>query len=114
MDWWYELWTAFTSALCTVGSDFSENWIAYSTILIIYTLIIWFIIKHYYKHASESIEYDRKILDKQQAEYEKLKKEYKKYKAEIDSPEYQTYLIARNISKTNLSDVDMFSKKKKK
>lgn len=111
---WYELWKAFTTALSTIKNDISENWFAYSTILIIYTIVIWLIIKQYYKHAREGIEYDRKLLDARKSEYDDLKAKYEKYKAEIDSPEYQAYLMAQNISKTDLSDVDMFSKKKKK
>ena len=110
----YEWWEKVLSAIETVGADIVKNWGTFLTIFVLYTIAVVAIVWQYYKHARESIEYDKERIEKQQDEYKALKEEHAKYKAEIDSPEYQAYLMARNISKTNLSDVDMFSKKKKK
>jgi len=104
----------FLSSIQTVGTEVIKNWETFLTILVLYTIAVIAVVRQYYKHARESLDYDKALIEKKQDEYRIIKQEYAKYKAEIDSPEYQAYLIARNISKTNLTDADMFSKKKKK
>lgn len=100
--------------ISVVGSDIIKNWKSYLTILIIYTIIEFLIIRQYYKHQRENIKSDRELLDREKRDYDTIKKEHAEYKAEIESKEYQAYLIAIQKSKQDLSDKEMFQDKKKK
>ena len=53
------------------------------------------------------------MLNRERRDYDTLKKEHAEYKAEIESKEYQAYLIAIQKSTQDLSDKEMFQGKKK-
>lgn len=107
MDWLETLLTAIE----TVGADILENWAAFLTIFVLHTIAVAMIVRQYYKHERENINYDKERLEKQKSEYDTLRKEHDRYKAEIEAPAYQAYLMARNASDTNLSDAEMFLRK---
>lgn len=110
----YELFDKFVNAISTVWSDIIKNWGSFLTIFIIHTIIVFLITRQYYKHQRENVKSDKELLERKKEEYEKLKKEHAEYKAEIDSMEYQAYLISINKSKKDMSDKNMFQNKKKK
>ena len=104
----------FITEISVVWGDIAKNWESFLTILIIYTIIEFLIIRQYYKHQSENIKSDRELLNSERRDYDTLKKEHAEYKAEIESKEYQAYLIAIQKSTQDLLDKEMFQGKKKK
>lgn len=106
-----ELLERFEKELSAVWSDISDNWYSFLIILVIYSIAFYFVMKSYYKHERENIEFDKNLIEGKKEEFERLKKDNAKYKTEIESKEYQAYKLSIKKNEKNMIDYNMFQKK---
>ena len=105
-------------ALKSTWKSIVDNWSSFLVLIVLYTVLIGVVFKMFYKRKEEYLNYlqnevnneRQKILDEQK-QIEQIKKENEILRAEIESQEYQAYLLSRDLESAKLDDSEMFCKK---
>lgn len=115
----------FWNALTTLAPLLEGYWYNVIIIVALYTLLIIFIVKLFYKRSQENVNSLKAVLKEQQrdldnkmSEYlikkqdlERSKRQHEEELKVIKSKEYEAFLISREHYKNDLDDSKMFKNK---
>lgn len=114
-----ELFKMGIDALSSVWDSIIKNWVSFLILVVAYTVLIICIFRIYYKNKAESLkdlqnslEREKQQLLQEKDEISKIKEDNERLNLIVNSQEYQTYKLSRNLEKDKLDDSNMFCKKK--